>query len=80
LRSSVIDHRREDVAVVPQSTVLLVERLGRFRKLATSGSNPDPLLGAAAPGLLDQRAAGMISIDLPTVHDLPRTGHHGAIT
>lgn len=59
--------------IVPQSTVLLVERLGRFRKLATSGLNIlIPFLDRPRAVYWTNMRPGMISIDLREQYiDLP---------
>jgi regulator of protease activity HflC (stomatin/prohibitin superfamily) len=59
--------------IVPQSTVLLVERLGRFRKLATSGLNIlIPFLDRPRAVYWTNARPGMISIDLREQYiDLP---------
>ena len=67
------------IRIVPQATVMLVERLGRFDRVASSGLNIlVPFLDKPRAVLLDQHAAGS-DLDRParTVHrPAAATGHH----
>src|SRR2546428_9784984 len=61
------------IRIVPQATVMLVERLGRFDKIASGGLNIlIPFLDRPRAGYLTNTRPGLTSIDLREQYiDLP---------
>src|ERR1051326_535989 len=57
------------IRIVPQATVMLVERLGKFDKVASSGLNIlVPFFDKPRPVYLTNTPAGPVSIDLRRQH------------
>src|SRR5258706_4645274 len=61
------------IKIVPQATVMLVERLGRFSRVASSGLNIlVPFIDKPPPAFSTKTRGAMTSIDFPEQYiDLP---------